>query len=93
MYDKKKNAIRKNSIAKTQNPAKADEIIDLKRKAKNKCFYCKKKCKLTLDHIIPLARGGTHSIDNIVFACLSCNCSKKSTMPNDYAKKIGMLII
>ena len=31
----------------------------------------------TIDHIIPIARGGKHDIDNIDFAHRSCNSSKK----------------
>jgi 5-methylcytosine-specific restriction endonuclease McrA len=41
------------------------------------CFYCEAKVtKLTLDHVIPLSRGGTHSIGNLVGACSTCNSSK-----------------
>lgn len=32
----------------------------------------------TLDHIIPLSRGGTHDIDNLVLACKSCNSRRHS---------------
>lgn len=32
--------------------------------------------KLTMDHFIALANNGTHTIDNLVPACRSCNCSK-----------------
>lgn len=31
-----------------------------------------------LDHIIPLAAGGTHTRDNLRFLCPSCNCSRPS---------------
>ncbi len=44
----------------------------------HKCFYCGKSGDLTIDHIIPLARGGRQSIGNLIPACTSCNCSKKS---------------
>lgn len=46
-----------------------------------RCVYCGKKPKqLTQDHIIPLKFGGSHTVSNIVPACLSCN-SKKSAGP------------
>jgi 5-methylcytosine-specific restriction endonuclease McrA len=32
--------------------------------------------ELTLDHIVPLARGGKHTHENLAVACLSCNCAK-----------------
>ncbi len=31
--------------------------------------------------VIPLARGGTHDIDNLVPACASCNSSKGAKLP------------
>ena len=43
----------------------------------HRCAYCGKKIeKLTMDHVVPISRGGNHSIDNIVPACGSCNSSK-----------------
>ena len=41
-----------------------------------RCAYCDKKSKLTMDHIIPLSKGGRHSIGNILPACGKCNSSK-----------------
>jgi len=40
------------------------------------CFYCGSKGRITMDHVIPLSRGGWHSIGNLVAACKSCNSSK-----------------
>jgi len=40
------------------------------------CVYCGSTDDLTLDHIVPLAGGGAHSIDNLTVACQSCNGSK-----------------
>jgi len=40
------------------------------------CFYCGAKGKMTIDHVIPISRGGKHVADNIVPACQSCNSSK-----------------
>ncbi len=50
------------------------------------CHYCGKKFKgadLTMDHVIPLARGGTSAQGNIVPACRSCNQEKKLATPVD----------
>lgn len=27
----------------------------------------------TIDHLVPLSEGGTHDIDNLMLACISCN--------------------
>lgn len=42
-----------------------------------RCAYCgEKPKKLTMDHVIPLSKGGPHTASNIVPACGSCNSSK-----------------
>jgi len=40
------------------------------------CTYCNKRRPLALDHIVPLAGGGAHDIENAVPACNSCNSAK-----------------
>ena len=46
-----------------------------------RCAYCNKKTvALTQDHIIPLSKGGNHTMENIVPACRPCN-SKKGNRP------------
>lgn len=43
----------------------------------NVCFYCHARKPLTVDHDVPLARGGTDDITNILPACRSCNSKKR----------------
>ncbi len=46
-----------------------------------RCYYCKKRrFKLTLDHVIPLSKGGKNIPENIVPACRSCNAKKKDKL-------------
>lgn len=52
-------------------------------KYENKCLCCKKSKKLTMDHVVPLSRGGSNNIDNIQPLCLLCNM-KKGTKTIDY---------
>ena len=42
----------------------------------HRCAYCGKEGPLTRDHVIPLSRGGPHSLANLVPACRSCNAKK-----------------
>jgi replicative DNA helicase len=53
-------------------------------KQSNKCCYCRRRFtkahRATVDHLTPIARGGSHTPDNIVYACKSCN-SKKHVGP------------
>ena len=46
------------------------------------CAYCgKKPAALSQDHVIPLSRGGSHTPENIVPACRSCNSRKGARPP------------
>lgn len=46
-------------------------------RANGRCHYCGKACeKLTVDHVLPLSRGGMHTIGNLAPACPSCNYQK-----------------
>ncbi|PLX33582.1 MAG: HNH endonuclease [Ignavibacteria bacterium] len=48
------------------------------RRDGHRCQYCgSRSAPLTVDHIIPRARGGADTWDNLVTACLPCN-NKKS---------------
>jgi len=42
-----------------------------------RCFYCTQVLPLGPDHKVPLSRGGSNDIDNIVPACKSCNSRKR----------------
>lgn len=48
------------------------------------CHYCGKKSdrrKLTMDHIVPLSRGGKSAKGNVAVCCKDCNNSKKYYTP------------
>lgn len=42
----------------------------------NRCVYCGSEENLTLEHMVPLSKGGTNWPANLAPACESCNCSK-----------------
>jgi len=41
-----------------------------------RCGYCGARGRIEADHRVPLCRGGTNSIDNILPACIHCNRRK-----------------
>jgi 5-methylcytosine-specific restriction endonuclease McrA len=76
---------------------KARELRDSqwwkRRVAKGKCFYCGKATPhgdLTMDHIVPISRGGKSTRGNVVPCCKTCNTAKKQLLPmewQDYLNK------
>jgi hypothetical protein len=49
------------------------------------CAYCRRPRKMTIHHVVPLAKGGTNYASNIVPACGSCNSSigTKTVLPKE----------
>jgi 5-methylcytosine-specific restriction endonuclease McrA len=45
------------------------------------CAYCSRSEDLTFDHVVPRARGGRTSWENIVAACSRCNLAKGGRTP------------
>ncbi|MBN2060959.1 MAG: HNH endonuclease [Deltaproteobacteria bacterium] len=60
-----------------------------------RCYYCNMKVgrdNLTMDHIVPISRGGKSRKGNIVPACKECNNKKKALLPiewEEYLLKIA----
>ena len=47
------------------------------------CVYCKSNKDLTIDHVIPVSRGGKNCFENCVTACRPCNNRKGSRTPRE----------
>jgi len=48
-----------------------------------KCVYCGKappQSELQIDHIVPVSRGGTNAVENLVAACAECNHGKRDRL-------------
>ena len=50
---------------------------------KYKCQYCSSTEHLTVDHVIPLSKGGKTTWENCVTACKHCNMLKGSKLLKD----------
>lgn len=49
---------------------------DIKEILSSPCLKCGSVGKTTIDHIVPLSKGGTNNKDNVQPLCLKCNDSK-----------------
>lgn len=62
--------------------------------ASGTCYYCGRKVgytSLTMDHVIPLARGGRSTKDNLVPCCKACNTKKKGSLPVEWEEYLHSL--
>lgn len=65
-----------------------------RRCAKGVCHYCGRPIparELTMDHVVPLARGGRSTKGNLVPACKDCNNKKKNLLPMEWEAYIARL--
>ena len=78
--------------------AKARELRETqwwkRRLAKGVCHYCGRNVApkdLTMDHIVPVSRGGRSTKGNVVACCKECNTAKKQLLPmewEDYLRRV-----
>jgi len=49
----------------------------------NRCMYCGSTpadgVKLVPDHVVPVVEGGSHTADNLITSCVSCNSAKSGS--------------
>jgi 5-methylcytosine-specific restriction endonuclease McrA len=72
----------------TVNTQSINLFIELMRSRKSvSCYYCKNHFSgstIHFDHIIPLSRGGAHSVTNLCASCPSCNLQKGAKTPAEW---------
>ncbi len=60
------------------------------------CFWCGKplprKSHSTLDHFIPLDKGGTNTADNFRLACSYCNSVKGNLWPVEWLARLESVV-
>lgn len=77
----KRSANYRSHLSNAEGMVTAEQWIEIVERHKSRCYYCHKKIyNPTMDHVIPLSKGGRNSPENIVPACLSCNCKKRDKL-------------
>lgn len=68
--------------------AEKDLMVKIKENNKHVCYYCGKNIidpdDLTVDHKIPVARGGQTVEFNLVISCKNCNLTKSNLNESEY---------
>ena len=62
----------------------AAEWLALRNQYGNLCAYCGRSGPLTVDHRLPLSRGGRNVIANVLPACKSCNSRKHTRTEKEF---------
>ena len=65
-----------------------------RRLAKGVCHYCSRETSpraLTMDHLVPIARGGRSTKSNLVPACKECNNAKKQMLPMEWEQYLSRI--
>lgn len=88
--DKKKHLENKRRARKFKNGGShtLQQRLEKFESLGNVCFYCKKERKLTIDHDLPLSRGGTDDIKNILPCCRPCNSKKHNMTSEEFIKRV-----
>jgi 5-methylcytosine-specific restriction endonuclease McrA len=54
----------------------------------DRCVYCGEEAD-TIDHYVPIRKGGDNSIANLRPACSACNMAKGDSLPEEFMRSAG----
>lgn len=63
-------------LAKMKGNHSLKQAIDMINSTGGICPMCEKENPLSIDHIIPISKGGSNGLDNLQVLCNSCNSGK-----------------
>lgn len=99
-YQKHEDRFRRNDLKRKMraretgmDPKDIARAQELLTRHGNACAYCEGsvegKRNRHIDHVIPISRGGSDTLDNIVVACAPCNRNKSDRMPLEWLNSTG----
>lgn len=94
-YVRLKNRMRKQKIKNAEGSHTVDDVKRILEMQKRKCAACYKKLEgenYHVDHIVPLALGGSNWARNLQILCPPCNMSKGAKAPEEFYTARGFLL-
>jgi 5-methylcytosine-specific restriction endonuclease McrA len=69
------------------NDLTGEQVAEMMIEQDGVCSYCGlRRPPLVVEHIVPLARGGSHTRSNVTGACQPCNSEKYNRTPEEWAE-------
>lgn len=87
-----KNARRRAKIRQAEGFYTEDDVARISKAQGGRCACCKRKAKLAVDHIVPLAKGGSNWPSNLQLLCKPCNGQKAARDPIEFMQSKGALL-
>lgn len=66
-----------------------EDVEKIRKRLRDRCFYCGEDAsgrKGTVDHMVPLVKGGTNFPNNLTLACRTCNFDKHSKTADAFVR-------
>lgn len=89
---RKHEVTRRARLAGAEGTFTVDDIRRIAKAQGGKCACCGKRRTLTVDHITPLAKGGSNWPVNLQMLCKSCNSRKHARDPIEFMQSMGLLL-
>lgn len=96
-YKHKQKTYRTQKAKKNGNYDKSITLAKVYKRDHGVCYICGKHLILnddynrldapTIEHVVPICRGGTHTWDNVRLACRACNNAKGTKLLKEYIEK------
>jgi 5-methylcytosine-specific restriction endonuclease McrA len=96
VVDLKTNTVMKELVKVKRKQFTNNERIAIYNKNKSRCAICGDYVPFdlfTVDHIVPIAKGGDNSFSNLQCTCKVCNLIKQDILPEDLMKKLTKIIL